>query len=255
MNQPVQPPEAPPEPALPVLALEDYPNIEHLVVEDDTPVDSIFAEKQQRLLTELLYSSWPGPEDGGSFVALANVGLFSTIKDPPEVPDAMLSLDVQVGQDLTRKENQSYLTWVMGKAPDVVVELVSDRRGGEEDRKLRRYARLGIPDYVIYDPREVLGHGNLRAFGLRDRAYEAIDLSWFPGAGLGLMLWEGEYEGSRAVWLRWCDRQGRPIPTGKERANPERRRADEERQRADQAQQETERLRAQLRELGFNPDA
>jgi hypothetical protein len=255
MNQPVQPPEAPTEPALPVLAPEDYPDIEHLVVEDDTPVDSIFAEKQQRLLTEPLYSSWPGPGDGGSFVALANVGLFSTVKDPPEVPDAMLSLDVQVGEDLTRKENQPYLIWVMGKAPDVVVELVSDRRGGEEDHKLRRYVRQGIPYYVIYDPRELLGHGKLRAFGLRDRAYEAIDASWLPGVGLGFTLWEGEYEASRAVWLRWCDRQGRPIPTGKERADEERRRAEEERRRADQANEQTERLRAQLRALGIKPDS
>jgi Uma2 family endonuclease len=255
MNQPVPVPEAPAEQAPPALAPEDYPNIEHLVVADDTPVASIFAEKQQRLLTEPLYSSWAGPQEGGSFVALANVGLFYTVKDLPEVPDAMLSLDVQVGEDLTRKENQSYLTWVMGKSPDVVVELVSDRRGGEDGHKLRRYVRQGIPYYVIYDPRDLLGHGTLRAFGLRDRAYEIIEACWFPGVGLGLTLWEGEYEATRAVWLRWCDREGRPIPTGKERADEERQRAEQERQRADQANAETERLRAQLRALGISPDA
>jgi hypothetical protein len=37
------------------------PNIDHIVTEDDAPVDNIFSEKQQRLLTESLYSSWPGP--------------------------------------------------------------------------------------------------------------------------------------------------------------------------------------------------
>ena len=38
---------------------ELHPDVEHLVTEDDTPVDNVFSEKQQRLLTEPLYSS-PG---------------------------------------------------------------------------------------------------------------------------------------------------------------------------------------------------
>ena len=248
MNQPLQPPAAPPEPALPVLAPEDYPDLDHLVLEDNTPVDSIFAEKQQRLLTEPLYASWPGPGEGRPFLALANVGLFSSVKEPPEVPDAMLSLDVRAGEDLNAKENRSYLMWVMDKAPDVVVEFVSDRRGGEDTHKLRRYARLRILYYVIYDPRNLLGQGVLRSFGLRRSSYEAVDASWFPEVGLGLKLWEGEYEGHRGTWLRWCDREGQPIPTGKERA-------EEERRRADRAEEQAERLRAQLRALGVNPDA
>jgi hypothetical protein len=33
---------------------ELWPEVEHLVTEDDTPVDNIFSEKQQRLLTESL---------------------------------------------------------------------------------------------------------------------------------------------------------------------------------------------------------
>ena len=37
------------------------PNIDDLVTEDDTPVDNLPSEKQQRLLTEPLYSSWSGP--------------------------------------------------------------------------------------------------------------------------------------------------------------------------------------------------
>jgi hypothetical protein len=246
MNQQVQPPS--PEPALPVLAPEDYPQPDHLVFEDNTPADSLSAEKQQRLLTEPLYASWPGPGEGRPFLALANVGLFSSIGNPPEVPDAMLSLDVQAGEDLTAKENRSYLLWVMDKAPDGVVEIVSDRRGGEDTHKLRRYARMRVLYYAIYDPRDLLGQGVLRTFEWRRGNYEAIDASWFPAVGLGLSLWEGEYEGHRGMWLRWCDQEGRPVPTGKERA-------EEERRRADRAEEQAERLRAQLRALGVNPDA
>ena len=39
-------------------------DIESLVTEDDTPVDNMPSEKQQRLLTEPLYSSWAGPGAG-----------------------------------------------------------------------------------------------------------------------------------------------------------------------------------------------
>ena len=50
------------------------PDIQHLVTEDDTPVDNMPSEKQQRLLTEPLYSSWAGPGAGRPFLAAANVG-------------------------------------------------------------------------------------------------------------------------------------------------------------------------------------
>ena len=36
------------------------PDIQNLVTEGDTPVDNMPSEKQQRLLTEPLYSSWAG---------------------------------------------------------------------------------------------------------------------------------------------------------------------------------------------------
>ena len=56
--------------------------IENLVTEDDEPVDNILSAKQQRLLTETLYSSWkPSPSEEDSdeprnFFADANVGKF-----------------------------------------------------------------------------------------------------------------------------------------------------------------------------------
>ena len=99
-------------------------------------MDSIFCEKQQRLLTEPLYSSWAGPPpraDGEPrrFAALANVGLFSTPDEPPVVPDMMLSLDVVIQDDQRPKQNRSYFIWRFGKAPDVVIEPVSKREGDE----------------------------------------------------------------------------------------------------------------------------
>src|SRR5208282_1920376 len=89
----------------PVVAIppELRPNVDHLVTEDDTPVDNVFSEKQQRLLTESLHTSWPGPGEGRPFVAMANVGLFYGIRLPAVVPDVLLSLDVALPLDVWPK--------------------------------------------------------------------------------------------------------------------------------------------------------
>ena len=222
-----------------VLAPEDIPNVEDLVIEDGKPVDNLFVEKEYRLLTEPLYSSWTSPR--GEFLAVANVGLFYAYREQPLVPDVMLSLGVPASRDLTRKENRSYFIWVIGKPPDVVIEIVSDLRGGEETDKMAAYARIGVTYYVIHDPQNRLHHGPLRAFSLREGVYQPIEPSWLENVGLGLTFWEGEFQGQETRWLRWCDHNGVVIPTGRELAEQEKQRA--------------ERLAAQLRALGVEPDA
>ncbi len=207
------------------------PCLDDLVTEDDTPVDNMFSENQQRLLTEPLYSSW---DAGRLFLAAANVGLFYAIRQPPLVPDAFLSLDVEVPGDWLAKEHRSYLLWEFGKAPEAVVEIVSNREGGETTDKMRKYAQIGILYYAIYDPAQLVQPEPLRVFVLRDKSYAPCAAEWLPVLNLGLVLWRGRFESWDAVWLRWCDREGGVIPTGAERADQERQRADQERQRAEQ---------------------
>ncbi len=206
------------DPSLYGLDPADFPNLDDLVTEDDAPVDSIFTEKQQRLFTEPLYSSWAGPGEGHSFLALAEVGWFYKWRERPLVPDALLSLDAAPAGDLRSKEGRSYFQWLIGKPPEVVIEVVSDKRDGEEGVKMRAYARQGVLFYVIFDPDDLLRHGVLRAFVLSRGKYESLDANWFPEVGLGLVLWRGTFEGQQQTWLRWCDREGRVIPTGAERA-------------------------------------
>ena len=227
------------------LAPEDWPNIDHLVTEDDTPVDNIFSEKQQRLLVESLYTSWYGT--GRPFLALANVGLFCGINQPPLVPDVLLSLEVKLFEDIWTKAHRSYLLWEYGKPPEVVIEIVSNRKGHELDNKLHDYARIGVAYYIVYDPEKQLGEKLLYLYERRHISYVEISGSWLPEVELGLTLWHGQYEDREDTWLRWCDQEGHLILTGAERAKQEHQRAEQEHQRAEQESQraEQERQRAE----------
>lgn len=237
-----------------VLPVELHPVIDHLVTEDDAPVDDIFSEKQQRLLTEPLRSSWTGPEERRPFVVMANVGLFFAVHRPPLVPDAMLSLDVELPADVHPKAHCSYFVWEYGKPPDVVVEVVSNHEGGEDTTKLAAYARIPVGYYVIFDPKRLLGPDVLRVYGLEGlRYHEMQEPIWFPEVGLGLRLWQGWYEDLDSTWLRWVDAEGKPVPTGRERAESERQRADAGWQRAEAERQRADRLAEQLRQLGIEP--
>lgn len=244
------------EPALPI-----RPDLSHLVTEDDEPVDNWFQERQQRLLSTSLYSSWARAGQSRQFLVAANVGLFFKISEPAVVPDVMVSLDVSVPEDWWEKHNRSYMIWEFGKPPELVVEIVSNRDGGEE-QKLERYASLSVAYSVLYDPRQYLGKRPLRVFTHHaGRTLDVVDPSWLEPLGLGLMLWDGVFEGMSARWLRWCDRQGNVLLTGEERAVQEAERADQEAARADQEAERAareaeraERLAAKLRELGLEPD-
>ncbi|MBM4255333.1 MAG: Uma2 family endonuclease [Deltaproteobacteria bacterium] len=221
-------------------------NFQHLITEDDTPVDNLPSEKHQRLLTEPLYSSWAGPGKDRPVLAAANVGIFAQTRNPAIVPDMFLSLDVQVADDWWRKEHRSYFLGEFGKPPDLVLEIVSNTEGGGNTAKLQKYAWMRISFYVIFDPLRQVMDDVLTIYRLRDLGYERQDTPQFPPLKLGLTLWEGTFEGKHDTWLRWTDEHGVIIPTVKERADQEHQRAEQERQRAEQERQrgDEERRRA-----------
>lgn len=129
------------------------PDISQIVIEDDEPADNIYSEKIMRLLTEPLYSSWAGPRSADGqprrWFASANVGVFATPELPPLVPDVLLSLDVAVHPDAPHdKKHNTYFVWVMGKPPDVVIEVVSNRKGHELSKRKAGYLRLRVARLV-----------------------------------------------------------------------------------------------------------
>lgn len=231
------------------------PKIDDLTIEDDTPVDNFFSAKLQRLLVEILYSSWASFGMTRPFVADADIGIFSSVNLPPIVPDVFISLDVEVSQDYREKKNRTYLLWEFGKSPDVVVEVVSNKKGNELGSKLRDYARLGVTYYVVFDPLQQLDNTVLHVFGLNQGEYEQLDPLWLEHVGLGLTLWEGTFEGLTATWLRWCDRDGQLLPTGAERANQAEAKANQAEAEATAAAARADKLAEQLRALGVDPDA
>jgi hypothetical protein len=225
----------------PSLEAEPEPDIDYdaLVTEDHKPVDGIFLEKQYRLLTRPLYASWPGPAPGRSFLALVNVGWFYQRKTPAVVPDCLLSLDVTCPENLHVKQGHSYYQWDMGKQPDALVEIVSDRVGGEESYKKDLYARLGVAHYAVFDPKHLLSTDTLRCYELVVGNYQLGDPGPWPNIGLGLRLWQGKFEGAEDTWLRWCDANDAIILTGEERAR--------------QAEERVRELEAELRKLKGAP--
>ena len=226
------------------LTEEERLAIATMVTEDDTPVDNWFSEKQRRLLVDPLYASWQGPGEGRPFVAASDVGVFRSPLEPPLVPDAFVSLDVLHPQDWWEKPNRVYAIWQYMKPPDIVIEVVSNREGGEIGQKMDRYASYGVPCYVAFDPRDHLRSGVLHAFAL-DAAglYLQCQLDPLPVAGLGLKLWRGAYEDREETWLRWVDAAGELLLTGREASRAGRRqsRAGRRQSRAGQRQSRTSR--------------
>lgn len=229
----------------------DYPDISHIITEDDTPVDNMFSEQQQRLLAESLKSNW---KPGRSFIAAANIGLFYDIYEPPIVPDVLVSFDVTRPEDLWEKKNRSYFVWEYGKPPEVAVEIVSNKKGGEAAGKFQKYARAGVRYYIIFDPQRLVQNDALRIFELFGGQYIPKIDRYLSRAGLGVTLWEGNFEDVYTRWLRWQDDKGDLILTGRESTELERHLKEQEQKRAETAEKKNLEIVLNLLRKGLPDD-
>ncbi len=160
----------------------------------------------------------------------------------------------------------SYVIWQEGVRPTVIVELLSpgtadedlglsDRQADEPPIKWEVYERiLAVSYYVVFDRYT----DQLRAFTLVSGFYQELTLEqpkiWIPRLGIGLGLWQGEYQEIDRQWLRWYDAKGNWIPTDGEEKILAQQQAEAERQRAEKAEARAAALAERLRELGINPD-
>lgn len=161
-------------------------------------------------------------------------------------PKARCSPDVMVVPGVARKYRRSFMSWKEnGARPTVNFEMSSENtwRSNLTD-KLQLYARLGVPEYFLFDPEGIYLPSKLVGYRLQDGDYVEI----MPDAEgrlyseqLGLFL-KAEGEMMRLIDAR----TGEPILTRTERIEKEQRRADAERQHADSERRlkEQERQRA-----------
>ncbi len=123
-----------------------------------------------------------------------------TNKNAKLSPDCMVAIGINP-QDVELKNG--YLIWEIGKPPDVVIEVASERTARADlTRKRARYASLGIAEYWRLDPSggdrygeplvgEYLADGEYRRIGLH-RGDDGLVWARSPVMGINLR-WDGRH--------------------------------------------------------------
>lgn len=146
-------------------------------------------------------------------------------------PDFFAVLGVPKG------ERKSWVVWEEGKAPDVVIELLSETTAAADknEKRLIYQNQMRVPEYFWYDP---FNPDDWAGFAIQNRVYQPLVRNQrnqlrSESLGLALQQWQGNYKGIEATWLRWATWEGDLLLTFEEQ---ERQRAEQENQRADKAE-------------------
>jgi Uma2 family endonuclease len=160
----------------------------------------------------------------------------------------------------------SFVVWDEGKAPSIIVELLSPGREEEDlwiyaDERIEENSPKNLPPYTIEEDESGVSSphkwtvyeqvlqipyyfvfsrysNRLRCFKLAEGRYQEQRLVenariWLPELNIGLGIWHGEFDGITRPWLRWYDAEGNWLLTDTER---EHQRAEQERLAKEQAQ-------------------
>lgn len=227
---------------------------------DDDPVDNIHQPALAAALTESLELANRLPVNA---LTLTNYGICATLNQQIVVktPDWGYVAAVRVPRT---EIYRSYTPNLQGDIPAIVMEFVSDEEGKEYSVKPTYppgkwffYEQiLRVPNYVIFEPNT----GILEAYRLDISGHyqlhqpNADDRIWIPELNLFLGTWQGSRENRMGYWLRWWDAEGELLSWGSELIANERQRAEAEHQRAEAERQRVERLAAQLRAAGIEPN-
>ena len=102
-------------------------------------------------------------------------------------PRAVVAPDVFVVLGGPHRERDTYLLWEESKGPDFVVEVTSrSTRREDQGRKREVYARLGVSEYFLHDPRAEYLNPPLRGFRLRGGVYHPVLARRSPEGSLAL---------------------------------------------------------------------
>ncbi|MDZ7956779.1 MAG: Uma2 family endonuclease [Aulosira sp. DedQUE10] len=211
----------------------------------DDPVDNINQPALAAALTESLQLAGKIPANA---LTSTNYGICATLKSRIVIkaPDWAYIPKISVNRE---EVTRSYTPQLQGEIPVIVMEFISDTEGTEYSVKPTYppgkwffYERiLKVPNYIIFEP----DSGSFEMYCLHKteqyilREPDENQLYWISDINLYLGVWQGTRENRTENWLRWWDEKRNLLLWGSELAEQERQRA--------------ERLAAQLRAAGIEP--
>jgi Uma2 family endonuclease len=220
----------------------------------DDPVDNIYQPTQAAALTESLQLAG---KLAPNCLTTTNYGICATLngKIVVKAPDWAYIPEIRT----TKQEVfRSYTPQLQGDIPVIVMEFISDTDGTEYSSKPTYppgkwffYERiLKVPNYIIFEP----DRGELEVYRL-DKNSEQYQIEtpdqnqhyWIEEIKLYLGIWEGTRENLTTKWLRWWDEKGNLLLWSSELVAQKQQEIEVEKQRA-------ERLAAQLRAAGIEPE-
>jgi Uma2 family endonuclease len=242
------------------------------VLPDDYPIpdDPVDNRTQPMLAVALTNSLSQADRLPDQSITITNYPLCATVNDQIvlKAPDWAYIPAITVPKAVV---NRSYTPQLQGEGPTIVMEFLSHKDGGEYSIKPTYppgkwffYEQiLKVPYYAIFEP----DSGDLEVYRLNEEGRYKVQIMenngryWVEPLGLFLGVWQGTWEDREGYWLRWWDENDRLLLWSSERAEQERQRAEEEHQRAEQEhhraeeeRQRADRLLAQLRAAGLQPD-
>lgn len=227
----------------------------------DDPVDNIYQPTQAAALTESLQLAG---KLAANCLITTNYGICATVngKIVVKAPDWAYIPEIRT----TKQEVfRSYTPQLQGDIPVIVMEFISDTDGTEYSSKPTYppgkwffYERiLKVPNYIIFEP----DRGELEVYRLDKNSeqyqIETSDqnqLYWIEEIKLYLGIWEGTRENLTTKWLRFWDEQGNLLLWSSELVEQKRQEIEVEKQCAEQEKQRADKLAAQLRAAGIEPE-
>jgi Uma2 family endonuclease len=222
---------------------------------DEEPVENIDQPLLAAALREILEIA--GLIVTGILVA-PNMGICATVdsKLVIKAPDWFYARNVQ---PLSSQEiRRSYTPNLEGEVPAIVMEFLSATPNDEYSIKPTYppgkwffYEQvLRVPIYALFEPAAgVLEVYQLNSLGrYQVQQPDSNNRYWIEGVGLFLGVWQGTKAERTGYWLRWWDESGEMLLWGAEMV-------ERERQEKANVQQRADRLAAQLRAAGIEPEA
>ena len=266
-------------------AVEVLPDHTQLPESDGRIVENFLEHPQGMLLRETLLPVLERRHPDGRYALGLDSGIYWKPTDPPlrgvTAPDWFYVPDVP--PTLDGRYRRSYVLWKELVAPLIVLEFASGNGKEERDRtpevgKFWIYEKVIRPGYygIFHVYPGAIEMYQMVAGRLLPMAADARGHYPIEDLDVALGVWHGRVENLEFPWMRWFDRDGQMLPSGRElagierlraetenfraeaervRAEAEHVRAEAEHVRAEAERERADRLAEQLRALGIEPDA